>query len=150
MDKNLLSQLRDIDGLDAIAWWPPAPGWWLMLATFVLMGMALWYFMRRSAKPPAWKRQVLSALSDLRRETDNKRKAALLSALLRQMAMERHGRRACAGLEGSAWLDWLAQHDPAQFDWRKKGKVIVEAPYAPASPSPQELDPLIDAAEKWV
>ena len=29
--QQLLSQLRDIRGLEDVSWWPLAPGWWILL-----------------------------------------------------------------------------------------------------------------------
>ena len=33
--------LRDIHLPDAVAWWPPAFGWWIVAALVVLLGIAL-------------------------------------------------------------------------------------------------------------
>jgi len=41
--------------------------------------------------------------------------AAELSELLRRIAIARCGREACAGLAGTAWLDWLSANDPARL-----------------------------------
>ncbi len=155
MNQNLLSQLRDIDGLDAIGLWPLAPGWWALLALLAVAVIGVRIYVRRPRKSKApkadWNAEKLALLSALRGETDVKKKAAALSSLLRQAAMKRHGRDACAGLEGSAWLDWLAQHDPAQFDWASQGKILLQAPYAPAGAvAGAEMDALVTAAEKWI
>ena len=32
MKQDPLAALRDIHMPEAVAWWPPAPGWWLLLA----------------------------------------------------------------------------------------------------------------------
>jgi hypothetical protein len=155
MDKTLLSQLRDIDGLDAIGIWPLAPGWWALLALLVVAIAAIRHYAHRPRKPkaprPDWNAEKSALLDALRSETDVKKKAAALSSLLRQAAMKRHGRKACAGLEGTAWLAWLAEHDPAKFDWASQGRALLEAPYAPAGAvAGAEMDALVAAAEKWI
>ena len=90
-----------------------------------------------------------------------------LSELLRRVAMARLGREACAGLVGEAWLAWLAEQDPKGFDWRTRGRPLLDAPYAPPAPvrvaDPSRAGPsgraveglqdwlvLIDAAYQWV
>ena len=49
------------------------------------------------------------------------------------------------------WLAWLADHDPGGFDWRTRGRVLLDLPYAP--PGELEHQPdlyyLIDAAMVW-
>ncbi len=36
MNPDPLAQLRDIHLPEAIGWWPPAPGWWLLTLLFIL------------------------------------------------------------------------------------------------------------------
>jgi hypothetical protein len=66
--------------------------------------------------------------------------------------MARHGRRACAGLVGESWLEWLERHDPEGFAWREEGRVLIELPYAPPGrrAAGAELEPLLRAARNWV
>ncbi|NBC49044.1 MAG: DUF4381 family protein, partial [Gammaproteobacteria bacterium] len=102
--------------------------------------------------------------------TPIKVRAAELAELLKRIAMARHGRAHCAGLHGQAWLDWLTEQDPEGFDWRQEGQVLIRAPYAPPEHSPghpggqtrtganaaisqadqQQLERLLDAAERWI
>jgi hypothetical protein len=150
--------LRDIHGIDAVPWWPPAPGWWLLaiggLLLVALRGRwRLWWM-------PAWRRAAIIELRPLRRVSQQlspRERIAAFSALLRRIAMARHGRAVCAGLQGSAWLDWLSAQDPVGFDWRCHGQILLHAPYAPPALSETdrtqleaELQRLINAAEAWV
>ena len=77
--------------------------------------------------------------------------AARLSELLRRIAIARCGRDRCAGLNGETWLAWLADHDPDGFDWRARGRLLLELPYAPPGETGDrpELYKLIDAALAW-
>ena len=83
---------------------------------------------------------------------DLKQTASELSELVRRIAMARLGRESCAGLTGESWLEWLAANDPKGFDWSDRGRVLLEAPYAPpgAQSHTQDLMALIDAAYEWV
>jgi hypothetical protein len=153
-------QLRDIRGLDPISWWPPAPGWWLL--AFATM-LTLWLFWRFGPKIriPAlagigWRWDAARRLRELRRrigKQDTKLSAGEFSALLRRIAMARHGREACAGLTGNDWLEWLRAHDPQGYDWPHQAKLLINLPYAPPGRSDAEssqLLALIDAAHNWV
>ena len=39
--------IRDIHGLDAIPWWPPGPGWWLVGLLVLSAGAGIWLLLRR-------------------------------------------------------------------------------------------------------
>jgi hypothetical protein len=158
-----MQQLRDIHDISAIPWWPLAPGWWLLALAMLLLTFAVWRWRAvLSLRIPipgltlgSWRWDAAGALRDLRRRAragqDAKRTAGELSELLRRIAMARLGRPACAGLTGNDWLDWLETHDPKGFRWRERGRVLLDAPYAPAGhgEDPQILA-LIEAVEGWV
>jgi hypothetical protein len=159
-----LNQLRDIQGIEGVPWWPPAPGWWVIAAVILTLAVLAWRF-RTSIRlriPPlpvftlgSWRwdaARQLRALSRRANTQEIKHTAAELSELVRRIAMARKGREACAGLTGQAWLDWLAGNDPKGFDWSREGRLLLEAPYAPpGKPGPSDaLVRLIDAAHEWV
>ena len=148
--------LRDIHGLDAASWWPPAPGWWVLLAVSLVLVLALALLLGRwRARRRAWRNQVRGRLRLLHRELGQrspKETAGDLSELLRIVAVARFDRRRCAGLTGAAWLEWLTRHDPAGFDWSRRGKPLLQLPYAPDGERAGRaaLGELIEAALHWV
>ena len=158
---SALAQLRDIRDIDPIAWWPPAPGWWVLLG-IALLGMAVaialaWWlgWLRRD-----WRRDARRRLWMLRirvHQLGAKEVAAQLSELLRRIGMARYGRVTCASLTGEAWLHWLEAHDPAQFAWIERGRVLIDLPYAPpreqtriTGADPDNLCVLVQAALPWL
>ncbi len=131
---EILSQLRDIRGLDPVSWWPPAAGWWLVAGAVLLLLVLAWRY-RASLRlriPPIpvlrignWRWDAGRQLRDLRQRAaaqDAKQTAVELSELLRRVAMARLGRESCAGLVGESWLAWLAERDPKGFDWLTRGR----------------------------
>jgi len=154
-----VTQLIDIYGLDPAPWWPPAPGWWLAAVMLVLGLMALPRLLPlltkvRKKRRPRWQRDAQRRLHNLRHRAgaqDGKETAGELSELLRRIAMARYGRASCAGLSGRGWLDWLHAKDPTGFDWRNKGGVLLDLPYAPEGyqGDAEALQQLIDAALLW-
>ena len=52
-DPGSLQNLNDIVLPDAVAWWPPAPGWYAVLA--VLLALLLWLSFRALR---AWRRNI--------------------------------------------------------------------------------------------
>jgi hypothetical protein len=153
---SLIQQLHDIEGLDAISFWPLAIGWWISIACGMLIfGSAVWLLKRRLDYLRSWQRDTLKKLDNLERNLspDTSLEAlVLLSEYLRRIAMRRFPRKECAGLVGDAWLKWLKANDPKQFDWTEKGKLLIEIPYAPmhAGLPSQQIKELIQAVRYWV
>ena len=152
--QQLLSQLRDIRGLEDVSWWPLAPGWWILLGLVLAIVLGMFLFRKwRAMRARRFEAQLKTMLESLRSEANVKKKAQGLSELLRLSALRRYGRAACAGLEGQDWLDWLKAHDPKGFDWPDKAGILIEAPYMPdqaAAKNDPDFDALFKAAERWV
>lgn len=141
-----LAQLRDIHLPAPVSWWPPAPGWWLLAAVILVALVAgVWWWRRRTRL----RRAALAELDRLVRARPAPAALAVeVSALLRRVALVRHGRTAVAGLHGRAWVDFLARHGrPADFG-QGVGKALALAPYAPHV----EVDGgrLVAAARNWI
>jgi hypothetical protein len=157
-------ELRDIHVDMGQPWWPPAPGWWLLLTALLVLGLLLWrYDPRWRLYLPlpvltlgTWRWEAAQALRALRRRLTHepvKAVAGELSELLRRIAMARHGRPACAGLHGETWLAWLTANDPQGFDWLRDARALLTAPYAqPAAANTQRaaLQRVLDATMEWV
>lgn len=151
-----LKKLYDIEGLDPISCWPLGPGWWLLLILIIIfvIGLFILYFKKQTLKR-SWQYLILNQLSDFEKnlcEENAQATVVQLSELLRRIAMHQYSRVECAGLEGKVWLSWLKKHDPKQFDWETKGKILVEAPYSPSSltVSLEEVLDFIKAIRRWV
>jgi len=152
----LMQQLHDIEGLDPISWWPLGMGWWVVfaLAIAVLIGIACTIYQRLAFKR-SWKSDALEWLAKLEEnlsEATVKQAATALSEYIRRIAVHRFSRKECAGLVGYTWLRWLAKHDPKLFDWEKKGRPLIEAPYAPSNLalSTGQIKEIIQAVRRWV
>ena len=149
--------LRDIHGLDAVPWWPLAPGWWLLAGLLALLVVAAAgrYWLLYYSPWIGWRgdaRRQLRTLKQLLRVEDPRDIADRLSELLRRIAMAHSGRREAAGLTGDDWLHWLATHDNSGFDWEQRGQLLLTAPYMPPSlaVARDELSALITAARHWI
>jgi hypothetical protein len=149
--------LRDIHGLDAVPWWPLAPGWWYLagLVCLLLLAIGFRYWLFYHAGWLGWRGDARRQLRELKKSlaTDDPHAVAgRLSELLRRIAMVRSGRQQAAGLTGDSWLLWLAEQDNSGFDWERQGQVLLTAPYMPPAMAVErnELAKLIRAATRWI
>lgn len=102
--------LRDIH-LPPAAWWPLAPGWWMLLALVVLSAVfGAWWCMRRARRRPrvAALREVDALAAAFARDGDAGRLADGASRLLRRVA--RSIDPAAAARDGEAWRAFLHAH----------------------------------------
>lgn len=102
--------LRDIH-LPTAAWWPLAPGWWVLAAALALAVTALlWWWRRRTLQPAlAAALRALDALAaDHARDGNAVQFAEGASRLLRRVALRIEP--AAASRSGPAWREFLHRH----------------------------------------
>ncbi len=151
-----LDQLRDIHLPAPVSWWPPAPGWWLLLAIILLGTFASW-FVYRLHKRNAWRRSALEMLKQLREQfqsgsAESQRIVADLSVLMRRVAISRFPREESARLSGEAWLKFLDHsHRKGEVFQSQAGQLLVVAPYAQhVSISSADMYELFVLCENWI
>lgn len=117
--------LRDIHASVAPAWWPPAPGWWMVMAVVVLALAALfawrWRRVRRRRRHEhAFDAAVAAAVSPAQQ-------IAAISELLR-----RAGRLldpSADRLQGEAWLAFLDADDAAPRFSGDAAALLIDGPF---------------------
>ncbi len=151
-----LEKLHDIDGLDFISSWPLSAAWWVVIVVGALVIASLVAFtIYTIAFNRSWKKDTLLKLLHLEQNLSNEtaREIAItLSEYLRRIALRRFSRKECAGLVGQEWLKWLKEQDMKEFDWEKKGRILIKVPYSPTdfTLSAPEVRDLIQATREWV
>lgn len=103
-DPFSLDRLQDIVPGPDVAFWPPAPAWYFVLAVVVIQGALLSIRFARRYRSNAYRRQALRELGDLR-EGDSWG----LSVLLKRVALVAFPREKVASLTGKAWVEFLSQ-----------------------------------------
>lgn len=136
--------LRDLHLPEAIGWWPPAPGWWLLLG-IVLLGAALAArALYRRHRRNAARRLALSELSRLKKAWDDDRNTAALAAatsdLLRRAMLAYAPRDEVAGLTGRAWLEWLDRGLERRPFSSGPGRSLEDLPYRDPARVTGEID----------
>lgn len=115
-----LDQLADIqlpNGItEGIIWWPPAPGWWVLLslAIVALVGFFIW---RRRKAQNIYRNIAQHQLAGIYADYQQTQNAAAylqaLSLLLRRTALTAYPHSFNASIKGEEWLQWLDQVCPA-------------------------------------
>ena len=143
--------LRDIHLPEAVSWWPPAPGWWLLLTLALVVGLLMGWLYRRQRRN-ALKRAAQQTLSEIaeayRQSGDAQLLARQLSVLLRRVSLSRYPREEVAGLTGHAWLSQLDRVLSGDEFQRGAGRALIEAPYA--VDSRVDGPALLQLCERWL
>lgn len=130
--------LRDIHLPEAVSWWPPGLGWWLLPP---LLGAVLWIAWRLGrnwrARRRAGKlrraalRELDTVAADYRASGDARLAVAAISVLLKRFALSVAPREQVAALTGQQWLQWLRQRYDPPLCAGPAMVALLEQPYQP-------------------
>lgn len=149
-----LAQLRDIHLPEAVGYWPPAPGWWLLAGLLLLaMGIAI-YAWRKRQQARRYRKLALQQLAQLSvNEQPANRYLVALNTLLKQTLLAAPGTHKAAGLSGEQWLAFLDRTGKTDQFTHGPGQYLRDAPYRPASQQSidsNSLQQLHRLAEHWI
>ncbi len=146
-----LSALRDIHLPEPPGFWPPAPGWFILilLTLAVALYVAYWWH-HRYGKLRRLQKLALADLNTIQQhyaETHDAQQAAeQLNQLLKRLALSFYPRTDVASLQGSAWLDFLSSH--AKAIHQEAAQILITAPYQKQVNT--DVNPLFDAVTQWI
>lgn len=126
-------QLKDIHLPLSPELWPPAPGWWLLFITAVLLLAWLLFSLFKIWRQYRLQKEILAALDALDAEHG---KAPLpeflaqVSILLRRVAMMNFPAQQVAALTGKGWLSFLDLHGGGGAYSNGVGSALAAGPYA--------------------
>ncbi len=143
--------LKDIHLPDAINWWPPAIGWWLLVIFIPLLCLSLFWLYKRLTRKTAIKtakKLILKIKQNT--ETDDKHKLTELSELIRRVAISLSPRSETASLTGQAWLEYLDKSVSGTPFSQGAGKVLATAQYQKTPTAGIDIPSLINVCEDWL
>ncbi len=147
--------LRDIHLPEPVSWWPPAPGWWGLLALGCLLLVAA-LLIRRWRNRRYLRRLALQELQRIEQQYRQHREpvelARAISVLLRRTAISHYPRHDIAGLTDANWLAFLDRTGGNDYFRHGEGRVLVSAPYQNTARHNVTLDAeaLLRQAENWI
>ena len=145
-----LSALHPLRDPALVGWWPPAPGWWLLLGLILLLLIGLALFLWRRYRRNAYRRLALRQLQAIqvqyRQDGDSSRFITAVNALLKSVALVAYPRRDVASSSGEEWLEFLnGTLKPAE----QLQSGFVDVLYSPHSPGP-DLEEVQHSARSWI
>jgi len=157
LDPTSLDRLHDIVAPAPTPWWPPAPGWLLVLVLLLLIVLSFALRLLRHHQRNRYRREalaVLSAQQPLLR--DSARRAEGVSAIavvLKRTALSAWPRDQVAGLTGAPWLTFLDRSARLDGFAHGPGRLLATALYDPAaarSLDEAEARQLAALARRWI
>lgn len=136
-----LDRLHDIIAPPAVPWWPPAPGWYVVVGIALVVAAVFAFRAWRRWRANAYRREAL-------RELASAPDAAAIATLLRRTALAESPRPEIARLGGDAWLDWLSKRSPEPMSPAVR-EGLVAGVYDPDLKG-LDLTPLRAWAGRWI
>ena len=155
-----LSQLRDIHLPEPVTFWPPAPGWWVLLL-LLLIGLAFLY--RHAIAAMIQRRKLAFVLRELDKALENFTEAAAfenkrnqagldylaeVNILLKRVVLVVFPESTAVHLTGAQWLAFLDKEGKASAFSEGPGRILGDGVYR------REFDADADAlhalAKNWV
>ena len=147
--------LRDIHAAAPLAWWPPAPGWWVLALLLALL--LVWVSRQLWLRGRAWrlKRALKAEFSNILTACRSSRDGCLMLAesatFLRRLLVHIGGRKARAGVVGEAWAEYLSSLFPGDMKMRRVCSDLASGAYRPAGATPYPNPALLsDLAARWI
>ncbi len=141
--------LRDIHLPEAVSGWPPAMGWWLLLALLLLLPVVVWTVRKFMARQQL-RQQALAELNKIetrfQQHQNSQQLVSDISILLRRICISRFPCHDVAGLHGEAWIDFLNSQTNS-FD-AEKSQALINGPYQKQCHI--HSLPLINASRDWI
>lgn len=159
-----LADLKPLIEPAPIAWWPPAPGWWLLAILLPLLGWGLWRLRHRLPQRKARVAQSPQTVLDPQRQAALEELAGFakpyggapaaawlqqLNGLLKRLCRAHYPQSNSHVLSGRAWLAFLDSRCPAAGLTR--WMVLVEGAYrGNCKLDDKAIDELQQAIDTWV
>ena len=144
--------LRDIHLPGDNLWWPPAPGWWILLIMTILISVALPRFLRWLRRKPIksvslreFQRIRQSCLNE---QMDKHQVINAVSVLLRRTVISYGARETDASLSGDQWVARLNQISGSPCFSAEQYDLLISGQYQPKLVV--DIDGLLSSCESWI
>ncbi len=157
-DPGSLENLHDIIAPLPVAWFPPAPGWYALGLSLLLLFS--WFSAQRylAWKRDTYRREALIELDKLEKgladSAGYKQILVQLPQLVKRTAIAAYGRSRVASLDGVDWLTFLDKTGSTDVFTGGEGKLLSDCPYQSpaklAAFSREQVTGLLRAVHLWI
>ncbi len=151
-DRASLSNLNDIVLPADVAWWPLAPGWYVLAGAGLLLLAYVIYRYWRLRKKNRYRVLALREFAAIRGD-DNPATLQQLPTLLKRTALTVWPRHKVAALNGTDWHHFLDQTAVTRLFVSGAGDILDRLAYAGDEAKPmgsQDVQTLMEAALYWL
>lgn len=153
-ESTSLDRFVDIIPADPVTFWPPAVGWWFVIAlaalwclVFLLMRIKRWFKNR-------YRREALQILEKIESSSSSAPLSTLvqIDSLLKRVALAAYPREQVASLSGIEWMNFL---ESTGNDHAFQNEPVVRLASAAsdvdsAELSEQQLETILKTCKKWI
>ena len=152
----MIQDNKQIQGLippDPIEYWPPQPGWYIILAVILIVIIFIvWLYLKHRSKN-AYRFKALKELKHIAKTEDDHDKLKALNLLLKVTAIHGFGREHVAHLTGRDWLEFLSQSSKPMHLDDVLSNILLNGPYRETPEA--ELDNidfqiLVEQSKIWI
>ena len=149
MQGSPLAELKDIHLPEPTSMWPPAYGWWILLAVVIGLIIALIIWQVRRWRSNLAKRQAIAELEMLTTNSENWPQH--LHKLMRRLTVSYFPQENVAQLHGQHWVQFLmSQLKPNQYEkCQAELQSLVNAQYQPNADN-LDIEKQKAAAKYWI
>ncbi len=126
-----LSELRDLHLPAAVSPWPPAPGWWILLALFVLLIVVVGYMLAHYLDSRKYRRKALAEHSKICSLEGDKERIQNFLELLRRTVISATGETHSASLQTDEFLNFLQESCSKKSLFNCDREKLDQALYSP-------------------
>ncbi len=150
--EELLNQLKGIHEPAAIGNWPPAPGWWVLCISSLLLIAFIIYMWRRHINNTLWKKEAIKSLNDI----DAYNSLHAINTLIKKIAIYKLNDPSITSLSGEPWELFLTTflNTPKTPDLftREQFTLLAQGQYQKnaIANSPENTTALVNALQQWI
>lgn len=156
-DPYSLDNLHDIVEPAAISWWPPATGFWILLALLLVWMLAIGLLFWIRYKRNGYRREALALLKQIEPGLQHAqtRGSALaeVAMLLKRTALSAYPRVEVAELSGEEWLAFLDGSGHTSHFSEGAAAILGNISWRPQAGinlSDRELKELVNTVQHWI